>query len=165
MNDPAAWLPPLLRLEDFGGRWDRYVEAVWEVFRRDFIDSAPTLEGKRVSFRWGQRLEGKAATFWHIVTEGAIEDARLPDLRRCERIGWPRALIDAADTDNGRVWETYRGSERRVLLSPPDFSYLVVLADRGDYLLLWTAYPVEQDRRRQGFRREYEDYVRRSKNG
>ena len=164
MNDPAASLPPLLRLEDFGGRWARYVEAVWEVFRRDLIESAPTLEGKRVSFRWGRRLEGKAATFWHIVTEGAVEDARVPDLRRCERIGWPRVPIDAAGSGSVRVWETYRGSERRVLLSPSDFSYLVVLADRGDYLLLWTAYPVEQERRRQRRRREYEDTASRSKN-
>jgi hypothetical protein len=163
MNDPADWLPPLLLLKDFGGQWDRYVEAVWEVFRRDFIESAPTIEGRRVSFRWGQRLEGKAATFWHVVTEGAVEDTRVPDLRRCERIGWPRALIEAAGTDRTHTWETHRSSERRILIAPADFSHLVVLADRGNYLLLWTAYPVEQEHRRQRLHREYDEYTRRSK--
>lgn len=40
-----------------------------------------------------------------------------------------------------------------------DFSYVVVLADRGDYVLLWTAYCVEMEHRRQKLRREYEAFV------
>ncbi len=40
-----------------------------------------------------------------------------------------------------------------------DFSYVVVLADRGEYVLLWTAYCVEQEHRRQKLRREYEAFI------
>jgi hypothetical protein len=46
----------------------------------------------------------------------------------------------------------------RIVIALEDFSYIVVLADRGKYLLLWTAYCVEQEHRRAKLRREYERY-------
>jgi len=40
----------------------------------------------------------------------------------------------------------------------PDFSYIVVLATRSTYVLLWTAYTVERTHRREKLRREYQAY-------
>jgi hypothetical protein len=41
-------------------------------------------------------------------------------------------------------------------------NYLVILADRGEYILPWTAYLVEQPHRQWKLQREYEEYRRRS---
>ena len=106
-------------------------------------------------------IKGKEATFWHIISEGAVESERLPDLRRCERVRWPRAIITAfnSHSDVVKYWRNRRKSEERVILALDDFSYIVVLADRGKYMLLWTAYCVEREHQKNRLRREYEDYV------
>lgn len=57
-----------------------------------------------------------------------------------------------------RRWSNRRGSDTRILLALDDFSYVVVLADRGDYVLPWTAYTVERKHRREKLRKEYEEY-------
>lgn len=45
-------------------------------------------------------------------------------------------------------------------------SYLVILADRGNYILPWTAYLVEQPHRQRKLQKEYEEYRRnRSQKG
>ena len=159
MSDASAWLPPLLRFEDFGRDWQRYVDAAYTIFRRDFIESAPTLLGLPVRYRWRDRgsepPQGKASTFWHVTTAGGAEPDRLPDLRRCERIGWIRAMIDAAGSDRVSLWESDERGERRILIALPDFSHLVVLARRESYVLLLTSFPVETERRRAGFRQQY----------
>lgn len=36
--------------------------------------------------------DGKEATFWHMIQEGRIEEDRTPDIRRCERIRWPKPI-------------------------------------------------------------------------
>ncbi len=97
----------------------------------------------------------KEATFWHIITKGNSESERTPDLRRCERIRWPRAIIDAASTESVKLWKNKRRNEERIILALSDFSYIVVLADRGDYILLWTAYCVEHEHQRRKLEKEY----------
>lgn len=49
----------------------------------------------------------------------------------------------------------------RWLVASEHVHHLVVLDDRGDYVLLWTAYPVEQDHGRRKLRRRYEASVAR----
>jgi hypothetical protein len=44
------------------------------------------------------------------------------------------------------------------VLALEDFSYVVIVADRGDYVLPWTAYYVEHSHRRNKLRKEYESY-------
>ncbi len=106
-------------------------------------------------------VKGKEATFWHIISEGEVESERLPDLRRCERIRWPCAIIEASKDGLTKCWRTNRKGEERVVLTLEDFSYVVVLADRGEYVLLWTAFCVELEHRRQKLSREYEEYMKR----
>jgi hypothetical protein len=85
-------------------------------------------------------------------------------MRRCERIRWPRPVMDGfpnsqpQTTDRIVWWKNQRGNEDRFVLALADFSYVVVVADRGDFVLPWTAYGVEQDHQRQKLRAEYEAY-------
>lgn len=51
-----------------------------------------------------------------------------------------------------------RGKEERIVIALEDFSYVVVLADRRDYILLWTAYCVEREHTRRKLKNEFVTY-------
>ncbi|MGH2493462.1 MAG: hypothetical protein ACRDIV_02055 [Ktedonobacteraceae bacterium] len=153
-------LPPLVLMEDFGYNWHVYLDAIYAIFCQDFIASTPTIENKRFAMKRHPVIEGKEATFWHIISEGAIENERLPNLRRCERIRWPRPIIEAITTGHVKCWKNMRRKEERIVIALEDFSYVVVLADRGDYILLWIAYYVEQEHTRRKLKNEFTNYWR-----
>jgi hypothetical protein len=151
------WLPALVPFD-----WNRYeesLEAAYQVFVRCFGDVKvrPAFQGRRLGLKRHPELDGKSATFWHFVTEGNVEEDRTPVRSRIERIAWPHALIVEAGGIPPRVcvWCTERGRSKRWLIALEDFSYLVILDDRGEYLLPWTAYPVEHDHRREKLRKEH----------
>ena len=154
------WLPPLVLFQDSGGDWDCYVELLYKWFSEDFLQSKPAWPGKRVQLKRYPLSQGKEATFWHMVSTGDNEDSRLPDLRRCERIRWPQPVMEAFSGGHSHPtspivwWKSERRGESRFLIAPPDFSYLVVVADRGDYVLPWTHFVVEQAHRQVKLRRE-----------
>ena len=141
--------------DDFDGNWDSYLAAIYAVFRKDFVDSKPNYPGKRFALKRHPVRDGKEATFWHLITTGKLEDDRTTDFRRCERVAWPRPIIESLlQSDRVVSWMNKRGSDERILIALPDFSYLVVLADRGNFVLLWTAYPVAHDHQKRKLRKE-----------
>jgi len=94
MTEPPEWLPTLVYFQDYGGQWEPYCEALYKYFENDFIKSKPNFGNKVVQLKRYPLFQGKEATFWHITHEGKIENQRTPDLRRCERIRWPRPIIE-----------------------------------------------------------------------
>jgi hypothetical protein len=157
------WLPDIIKLNDYGGDWDRYLNAVYDCFSQDFKDRNRqlTFRGKPVRTNYYPAYENKDATFWHLIQEGKVEDERTPDLRRCERICWVRPIIENCTDETVKVWENVRprprGNEVRILLWL-DEQFLVVLGDRGHYWTLVTAYTTERDHRIRTLRKEYEAY-------
>lgn len=161
-QQPRIALPALVPLSSCGGDWAAYVDLLYGHFRADFIDSEPRFPQRRWALKRHPEHDGKAATFWHIITEGTVEADRTPNLRRCERIRWPRPIIDAIGSGAIRAWYQNRqrnGVERRLALATPDFSYLVVLAVRRDYVMLWTAFCVQGQHRRNTLRNEHAAFV------
>ncbi len=160
----AAWLPPLVLLEESQGNWPNYLERLYECFLVDFVRSRPQWPGKRVGLKRFPEYQGKGATFWHFISEGNEEAERLPDLRRCERVRWPRpvmeSFVEAVPGADAPMlwWKSKRGTDESYVLALPDFTYVVVVADRGDFVLPWTAYCVEREHRRTKLRKEYEAY-------
>lgn len=162
------WLALGRSLNDYDGDWTAYVDACYRDYEADFYNGALPwpVSGQRLSLkRMPVDADGRCNTFWHLVTEGQVEANRTPDLARLERIGWPMALLREFATtypqpSSARIcwWRNTRGRDSRYLLALADFSYVVVVADRKNYVLLWTAYPVERQHRRDKFQREYEDY-------
>lgn len=151
----TAWLPRILLLEEDDGHWGKYLDRLHLTFVVDFIRSTPTWPGKRVGVKRHPEYDEKSATFWHLISTGEDESERIPDMRRCERISWPRPMIDEFDdaapgTSDCRLvwWKEERRGEWRYLLAPKDFSYLVVVADRGEYVLPWTAFWLEHNHQR-----------------
>ena len=159
MENPE-WLHPLVLFDDFDGHWPSYEEAIYRYFRQDFVDSYPLFQGREVRLKRGPLVKGKELTFWHLVSEGGMEEDRLPDLRRCERIRWPRPIIEHVQDTAVKLWRNCRRQEVRICLWLEDWEYLVILAVRRSSVILWTAYPVFEDHRKRKLRKEYDEYIK-----
>ena len=48
MGDEYDWLPDLVTLAEYNGRWEDYVEGLYEVFEDSFVDTQVTLNGERI---------------------------------------------------------------------------------------------------------------------
>jgi hypothetical protein len=153
MSEGEDWLPSLIRLEDYGGDWKKYINAVFAIFYQDFIETQPTFQGKWVRCRRDPMYDGKEAGFWHCVSEGANEDQRTPDLRRCERIGWVRKVIEHANDAHVDVWVQRKGRDDRIHIWYRE-AYLVVLGDRGQLCQLITAFCTDREHTKRKKRQE-----------
>ena len=159
-----AWLPPLLLFEDSHGNWRAYLDRLYKAFSADFLQNPPSWPQKRFALKRHPEYDGKSATFWHFISTGRIEVARIPDLRRCERIAWAKPIIQSfngkAPVAGDRIiwWKNTRGNSVRIVLALRDFSYVVIIEDRTDFVLPWTAYFVEWTHQRQKLEKEYKEY-------
>ncbi len=160
MTTPT-WLPPLVYLNDFKGNWDAYINAIYEYFKSDFINDTVLYKGMRIALKKHPQFQDKEFVFWHVTSEGDKEDERIPDFRRCERIRWIKPIIEHPDDPAIKLWENERKGDRRICLFFEQENYLVVLAIRNNYILLWTAYPVDRYHQQQKLLKEYEAYKRR----
>ena len=153
MTPPPEWLLPLVLLEDCGGDWDKYIELLYSFFKDDFASNTIFYKAEKVILKRGPLVKGKEVTFWHLLEGGS-----LPGLRRCERIRWVRAIIENSDNPSIKVWENERKNEKRVCLWYEEEDYLVVLAKRKGYCILWTAYFIDKEHTKEKLRKEYEAY-------
>lgn len=151
-------LPDLILLEHYKGDFSKFLNAVYDVFKADFIDSKPFFRGVRLGLKKHPISDGKEASFWHITSEGDNEENRQPDLRRMERIKWPASLINNSEHPYLKVWENRRGNKNNILIFHEEEQYLVILRKVKDYLLPWTAYLIEHNARKNKLLKEYEDY-------
>jgi len=150
--------PDLLRLEDFGGSWDDYETELYRIFIEEIVHGNLQFRGLPVRCR-DQKVENHLKLFWHLVQTGHVEEERMPDLRRCERIRWVRWVIENS-ARNPRIideWENTRGINVNALLWYRK-EYLVVLTRRKDYWLLTTAYCTEYPRRREKLQKERDKF-------
>lgn len=160
MESKPDWLPALVLISDYDGDWDKYLAALYQFFRKDFIESKPLFQGKSVGITKHPYSQGKESTFWHLISEGKVEEDRTPDFERCKRIRWPRAIIENRKTSFVQVWETMRGREKRILLRFifDKEDYLVVLAEHKGTVLLITAYLVTWKSQKRKLQQEFERY-------
>jgi len=156
MVPEPPWPPELIPLASCGGSWTKYCETIYAEFRRDFVSSRGRFLGKHVGIS-KRMIEGKEAAFWHCISEGKVEEDRVPDMRRCERIRWPRGLIDAVGTGRVKWWKERDGSRCRSYVALPDFSYLVVMEEAATHFLMVTAYPIEQPHAQRKLGKRYAD--------
>ena len=153
-------LPNLIELDEFNGDFLKYLEAVYECFKRDFIINRPIFRGVRLGLKKYPLFQEKEATFWHMTSEGEDEANREPDLRRMERISWPAAMINKSEHPYLKVWENTRANKTNILIFHEEENYLVVLRKAKDYILPWTAYLIEYKSRKEKLLKEYEVYIK-----
>lgn len=162
-------LPALILYESFGSNYENYISAIYEIFQNDFLNSTPIfrLDPSEVHINSRPYEQNKEHTFWHITTEGKVESDRLTNFRRCERIRYPKFLIENYDSAICKIWEkdisTKKGREKRIHISTNDFSYLVVLStqtrkDSRIIRTLITAFYVEETYQRKKNEKDYKMY-------
>lgn len=163
MSNVFDWLPELVLFESYGNDWDKYLDALYAFYKADFLDSKPKYKNTYVGVKRLPKYDGKESNFWHLIQEAyqtTKEEDRIPDLRRCERIRWPRPIIENATKPVALVWENTRhyssGIEKNICLWLKEKEYLVILRRRKTYFLLWTAYPVTKDHTRRKLQKEYD---------
>ena len=153
-------LPELITLGEFGGDFTAYLEAVYEIFRADYIENQPVFQGQRLALKKHPVSQDKEATFWHMTSSGESEEERNPDLRRMERIRWSPKMINESEHPYLKVWRNIRpGGQKSILIWHDAEKFLVVLRDRGEYILPWTTYVVNQPHRERKLMKEYKDYI------
>jgi hypothetical protein len=154
------WLPEPLC---FGGNWDQFINIVYAVFKRDFINTRPIYKTLPVNHDT-RIIDGREAGFWHIVQKDEpLVKERVPDLRRCERVPWPKPIIENSNDKSISVWKDERkkpGRPRqiRVLIWLEDLDYIIVLRERPREMILITAYCIEFESHRQKLRKERDGY-------
>jgi len=151
-------LPPLCVFSGAAEDWPAYEDELYAHFRRDVVERQPPLRfrGRPVGIRREPADKGKEYAFWHITSYGMSEEARVPDLRRCERIRWPAALLLADEADRV-VWEEPpKGQYTHLGVALPDFSYVVFLREWPYSYQLLTAYAVEREHIRAKYRSHWE---------
>ena len=151
-------LPAKIAYDDFDGDFVSFLESVYAIFKRDFVDSKPFFRGVRIALKKYPLVMGKEYTFYHITHEGKDEQNRVPSIPRMECIPYPRYLIERSEHPYLKVWTNIRKNEERILIYHERAEYLVVLANRGNYILLWTAYVVDKPHMRRKLMKEYETY-------
>ncbi|MGL6195307.1 MAG: hypothetical protein ACRC2T_10855 [Thermoguttaceae bacterium] len=132
-------LPPLIIWDNNAATWNKYVEDVFAIFYDDFIKTNPKFENCWVRCYTQPTFDCKEGGFWHCVTSDEDhknnERERLPDLRRCERIRWPRFIIENVKTSDVQIdyWQNIRpsrtGHKKRHLLWLQE-EYLIVLEEQ-----------------------------------
>jgi len=165
-------LPPLVEWDGQAKTWKKYVEDVFAIFYEDFIKTQPRFHECWVRCYQQPIHDGKEGGFWHCVTfdgeNRKREKDRIPDLRRCERIRWPRFVIEnrGADAIHIDYWTkihtTARGSKNRHYLWLQE-EYVVILEEsirpgRSTVFYLITAYLTDQKHTMERFTKERADF-------
>lgn len=156
------WLPGLVTFASCHSNWTEFLETIYGYFKHDFIDSKPQFKSLDVGLKRFPLFQDKESAFWHVITEGETESERTPDFRRCERIRWPRPMIENFSDETIRCWPNNRHKDKRWVIWLVPLDYVVILADRGGYLLLWTTYMLSFQHSKEKMLKEYEDYRKKA---
>ncbi len=158
--------PKLETFEDHNSDWPTYVDAIYKIFKTDFIYGSPkwVVDNLIVGINSSPISDGKEYTFWHITSTGNIEAERIPDFRRCERIRFPRYLIENFRSGPIYAWEKEVKSgggsrENRIHIATDDFTYLLVLSPlRKNRRIIITAFYVDSESNRRRLHGDFTKY-------
>lgn len=170
MSKQVFELPELIDFNDYQN-YDLYEEALLEVYERDLWKGSMKFNGLNVIPRVHKRFElsGKMLdwTFAHFTSKGKIEEDREFDLRRCERIGWVKPIIDNAHLDCVKVWENDRHHNGKTITSVIlwcEFARTKVvitkLKRKIDYYVITTFYLINKHHKIKSLNDEYNAYVK-----
>lgn len=155
-------LPEIICLENYGGDYHSYIEAVYKIFARDFVKHHPAFGSHVLKLKYHPEFQQKAYTFYHMTHHGDKEDERTPDLRRCERIPWARPSIEKVVEYDLKFWEQERKGKSRICIwmevSNSD-NYFVILDVRKTFVLIWTAFYADYPHQAKKKQKEYEEWL------
>jgi hypothetical protein len=154
----AMELPPL---EIFSGDWQNYEDRIYAVYQECVIQSNLRFNNLAVRTRITPETKGKHFGFWHMVSEGEVEEEREPDLRRCERIRWVSWVIENCfKYSEISWWLEKRNNRSEIVIWIEAEQYVVVLSERRDYWLLKTSYLATRSGKIKQLKRNREKYAK-----
>lgn len=161
-------IPDLILLNEYGGDWDAYINAVYEQYLEGVVRNRVHFAGQIVTAKHDPSTDGKGYAFWHCVSERGEtdqEDDRTIEIARCERVPWIRYFIEKAETDNRLKWHCeIRGTRNRYVIWSEEYAFAVILEQRNGYNLLWTAYNCKSGRIRK-FKKDHFEYWTQNSQG
>jgi hypothetical protein len=159
MPGPPAWLVPLIVVDPWN---ENTFEVLYAVFERDFKHTRPTLEGHEVWF-FPELDDGREAIFWHLThRKDKATGERLPDPRRCERLGWVRCMFNNCAEQEILFWDYLEsdGTTHSYLwLKDHDFAVILKKYPNGARRLV-TSYYVDQRGTKKTFEQKYQKRVK-----
>jgi hypothetical protein len=142
----------------FAGDWEAYEEALFNIFTETLLNKTLTFQGLPVSLKKMPTYKDKHFVFWHLISEGELEEERTPDLRRCERLGWVGWVIENCEAcPDISYWENSRGAQKHIVIWYEKENFVVILAKRNGYYLLKSAY-LANAKRVKNFSKERDEF-------
>jgi hypothetical protein len=158
MTSPPDWLPPMVPVDPWAhNTFDR----LYAVFERDFKDTHPVYGGKVVWY-FPEVEDGKEVIFRHLThREQGFAGERLPDMRRCERLPWVRAIIENSEKPEVLTWDYKEGDGSiRTYLWLKDFDFLVLMKKyRDGSRRLITSYLIDYPHKRRKLEKKYQKRI------
>lgn len=158
MIPKPLWLPKELCYADYEGNWGKFLSDVYDIFLNDFKRSQAKYEGHTIVYDSTIEL-GKERVFWHLIQRqdySALE--RLPDIRRCERIPWPRPIIEHSSDNAISVWKKEIKRQTRIHIWLESLDYIVVLAEMPRVIALVTAFCTDIESHRKKLMKDRKKY-------
>lgn len=153
-------------------------DMLYHIFCEDIRDSnLHYMEGEIWTFP--DKKDGKEEIFWHLTTRNVkpikiprrkkkfypenheyINEERLPDLRRCERLPWVKALIENASSTEVLAWDYEEGnSDTKTYIWLKEFDFVVIMKKyRNGKRRLITSFYV--DKAKSDFERKYASRIK-----
>lgn len=81
---------------------DSYLDKLFQQFLSDLVQQRLPWQPSEcnVAFRRYEEIDGRHASFWHLVTGGSsTEIERAVEPERCRRLSWIRPMIEAFNQD------------------------------------------------------------------
>ena len=146
----CKWLPDLFDEPDWNNYY-KYEERLYNLFKTQIIDTPLLFRNKPIKIRRIPMENNKEEAFYHCTCKNYTDiQNRSPDPERMIRLPWLSAIIqnynckeDCCD-EKPLLWRKLAKSNNyRYHIYFND--YLVILEERADYVLLITAFYVEED--------------------
>lgn len=158
-NPRPDWLPDLLELMPW--KTDTF-KVLYDLFKIDFIESAPVYMGKKIIVP--KQKENDGEEIFNHLTSKKDEDTgeRLPDIKRAERLLWIKPIIEHADEPEIFDWDYYDEDKKRIItyLWLKDYDFIVIMKKlKNERRVLLTAYYVKYNNAKRKFEKKYADRI------
>lgn len=155
-------LPSKICLNEYAGNYQAYIDAVYEIFKIDFIDSRPSFGSHSLGLKFHSFFQDRAYTFYHMTHTGDVENERIPDLRRCECMPWGKPTVENVIPYSLKFWDQKRNGKYRICIwleTEDDVDYIFILDVRKTYILPWTAFVLEYSHAKRKKEKEYNTWL------
>ena len=171
------WLPDMLCVNPWT---EKTYDMLYKVFCQDIRDNNLIYMSNKV-WIFLEMEDGKEKIFWHLTTryvkikkiprrkrkfypeeQTHDEEERLPDLRRCERLPWVRALIEYSSEPNVQAWDYEEGDliiKTYIWLKDFDFVVIMKKYSNGTRRLI-TSFYVDKPYKQKDFERKYSNRIK-----